>query len=133
MTYSQEEIVVGGIALVICSTGLSLLVYRFILFLNKNPEDSLVKEKDSSTSTEEFSETDTIEQIGFLENELIDKSFKDFNNESQEKVPFVEAFVDNFQDTKINTDTIIDEDLIKKLAPNIVEGTIRLKDWIEKA
>ena len=33
----------------------------------------------------------------------------------------------------INLDTNIDEDLIKRFAPNIVEGTKRLKDWVEKA
>ena len=33
---------------------------------------------------------------------------------------------------KINLDTIIDEELIKKLAPNIVEGAKRLKEWVEK-
>ena len=33
--------------------------------------------------------------------------------------------------SKINLDTIIDEDLIKKYAPKIVEGTKRLKEWVE--
>ena len=33
--------------------------------------------------------------------------------------------------SKINLDTDINEDLIKKFAPKIVEGTKRLKDWAE--
>ena len=33
--------------------------------------------------------------------------------------------------SKINPDTIIDNDLIKKYAPKIVEGTKRLKEWVE--
>ena len=33
---------------------------------------------------------------------------------------------------KINLDTKIDEDTIKKFAPKIVAGTKRLKDWGEK-
>jgi len=35
--------------------------------------------------------------------------------------------------SNINLDTKIDEDLIKKFAPKIIEGTQRLKDWVEKA
>ena len=35
--------------------------------------------------------------------------------------------------SNINLDTNIDEDLIKRFAPDIVEGTKRLKDWVEKA
>ena len=35
--------------------------------------------------------------------------------------------------SNININTKFDEDLIKKFAPNIVEGTKRLKDWVEKA
>ncbi len=35
--------------------------------------------------------------------------------------------------SKVNIDTKFDEDLIKKFAPKIVEGTKRLKDWVEKA
>ena len=35
--------------------------------------------------------------------------------------------------SKINLDTKIDDDLIKKYAPKIVEGTKRLKDWAGKA
>tara|TARA_B100001250_G_scaffold116820_1_gene99080 strand:+ start:1752 stop:2978 length:1227 start_codon:yes stop_codon:yes gene_type:complete len=58
--------------------------------------------------------------FGFLEKRMIARlSYTDFDGK-------------NFM-SKINTDTIIDEDLIKKLAPNIIEGTIRLKDWVEKA
>ena len=33
----------------------------------------------------------------------------------------------------INLDSKIDEDLIRKFAPKIIEGTKRLKDWVEKA
>jgi len=33
--------------------------------------------------------------------------------------------------SKINPDTIIDNDLIKKYAPKIVEGTKKLKEWVE--
>ena len=33
--------------------------------------------------------------------------------------------------SKINLDTTIDDDLIKKYAPKIVEGTKRLKEWVE--
>ena len=35
--------------------------------------------------------------------------------------------------SNVNIDTKIDEDLIKKFAPKIVEGTKRIKDWVEKA
>ena len=35
--------------------------------------------------------------------------------------------------SNINLDTNIDEDLIRRFAPHIVEGTKRLKDWVEKA
>ena len=35
--------------------------------------------------------------------------------------------------SKINLDTQIDDELIKKLAPKIVEGTKRLKDWVGNA
>ena len=35
--------------------------------------------------------------------------------------------------SKVNIDTKFDEDLIKKFAPKIIEGTKRLKDWVEKA
>ena len=34
--------------------------------------------------------------------------------------------------SEINADTTINEDIIKKFAPKIVEGTKRLKDWVEK-
>jgi len=34
--------------------------------------------------------------------------------------------------SNINLDTKIDEDLIEKFAPKIIEGTKRLKDWVEK-
>jgi len=35
--------------------------------------------------------------------------------------------------SKINIDSNIDEDLIEQYAPKVVEGTKRLKDWVEKA
>ena len=35
--------------------------------------------------------------------------------------------------SNVNIDNKFDEDLIKKFAPKIVEGTKRLKDWVEKA
>ena len=35
--------------------------------------------------------------------------------------------------SKINLDTKIDDELIKKLAPKIVEGTKKLKDWVGNA
>ena len=34
--------------------------------------------------------------------------------------------------SKINSDTSIDEELINKFAPKIIEGTKRIKDWVEK-
>jgi len=34
--------------------------------------------------------------------------------------------------SNINSDTNVDENLINRFAPNIVEGTKRLKDWVEK-
>jgi len=34
--------------------------------------------------------------------------------------------------SNINLDTKVDEDLIKKFAPKVVEGTSRLKAWVEK-
>ena len=34
--------------------------------------------------------------------------------------------------SNINSDTIVDENLIKKFAPKVVEGTKRLKDWVKK-
>ena len=33
--------------------------------------------------------------------------------------------------SKINLNTTIDDDLINKYAPKIVEGTKRLKEWVE--
>ena len=33
--------------------------------------------------------------------------------------------------SKINSDTSIDEELINKFAPKIIEGTKRIKDWVE--
>ena len=35
--------------------------------------------------------------------------------------------------SNISLDTKVDKDLIKKFAPKIIEGTKRLKDWVEKA
>ena len=35
--------------------------------------------------------------------------------------------------SNISSDTIFDEDLIKQFAPKIVEGTKRIKGWVEKA
>ena len=35
--------------------------------------------------------------------------------------------------SNISLDTKVDENLIKKFAPKIIEGTKRLKDWVEKA
>tara|TARA_B100000427_G_scaffold179339_1_gene149200 strand:+ start:1034 stop:2260 length:1227 start_codon:yes stop_codon:yes gene_type:complete len=58
--------------------------------------------------------------FGFPENKMIGRlSYTDFDGK-------------NFM-SKINLDTDIDEDLIKKFAPKIVEGTKRLKDWVGKA
>ena len=57
--------------------------------------------------------------FGFSEERMIARlSYTDFDGK-------------NFM-SKINLDTIIDEELIKKLAPNIVEGAKRLKEWVEK-
>ncbi len=57
--------------------------------------------------------------FGFLDEKMIARiSYTDFDGY-------------NFM-SKINSDTNIDEDLIKKFAPKIVEGTKRLKDWVEK-
>ena len=58
--------------------------------------------------------------FGFLNDKMIARiSYTDFDGY-------------NFM-SKINSDTNINEDLIKKFAPNIVEGTLRIKDWVEKA
>ena len=58
--------------------------------------------------------------FGFLENKMIARiSCTDFDGYN---------FMSN-----INSDTSIDEDLIKKFAPKIIEGTNRIKDWVEKA
>jgi len=58
--------------------------------------------------------------FGFLENKMIARiSCTDFNGYN---------FMSN-----INSDTKIDEDLIKKFAPKVIEGTKRIKDWVEKA
>ena len=57
--------------------------------------------------------------FGFLNDKMIARiSYTDFDGKN---------FMSN-----INLDTNVDEDLIKKFAPNIVEGTKRLKDWVEK-
>ncbi len=57
--------------------------------------------------------------FGFLNNKMIARiSYTDFDGKN---------FMSN-----INLDTNIDDDLIKKFAPKIVEGTKRLKDWVEK-
>ncbi len=58
--------------------------------------------------------------FGFLKDKMIARiSYTDFDGKK---------FMSN-----INLDTNIDEDLIERFAPNIVEGTKRLKDWVEKA
>ncbi len=58
--------------------------------------------------------------FGFSKDRMISRlSYTDFDGK-------------NFM-TKINLDTKIDDDLIKKHAPKIVEGTKRLKDWVGKA
>tara|TARA_Y100000590_G_scaffold79995_1_gene88811 strand:- start:267 stop:1493 length:1227 start_codon:yes stop_codon:yes gene_type:complete len=58
--------------------------------------------------------------FGFLDGKMIARiSYTDFDGFS---------FM-----SKINSDTNINEDLIKKFAPNIVEGTKRIKEWVEKA
>ena len=58
--------------------------------------------------------------FGFLNDRMIARlSFTDFDGY-------------NFM-SKIDLDTNIDEDLIKKYAPNIIEGISRINDWVEKA
>ena len=58
--------------------------------------------------------------FGFSEDKMISRlSYTDFDGK-------------NFM-SKINLDTNIDNDIIKKYAPKITEGTKRLKDWVEKA
>ena len=58
--------------------------------------------------------------FGFPEDKMITRlSYTDFDGE-------------NFM-AEIKLDTYIDEDIIKKFAPKIIEGTKRLKDWAEKA
>jgi len=58
--------------------------------------------------------------FGFLKDRMISRlSYTDFDGK--------------YFMSKINLDTKIDDDLIKKLAPKIVEGTKRLKDWVGKA
>jgi len=58
--------------------------------------------------------------FGFSKDRMISRlSYTDFDGK-------------NFM-SKINLDTKIDDDLIKKHAPKIVEGTKRLKDWVGKA
>ena len=59
-------------------------------------------------------------KFGFSEEKMISRlSYTDFDGEK---------FM-----SKINLDESIDEDLIKKFAPKITEGTKRIKDWVEKA
>ena len=59
-------------------------------------------------------------EFGFSKEKMISRlSFTDFDGKN---------FI-----SKINLDTKIDEDLIKKFAPKIAEGTKRLKEWVEKA
>ena len=58
--------------------------------------------------------------FGFSEDKMISRlSYTDFDGK-------------NFM-LNINLDTNIDNDLIKKYAPKIIEGTKRLKEWVEKA
>ena len=58
--------------------------------------------------------------FGFSVKKMISRlSYTDFDGKN---------FISN-----INLDTKVDEDLIEKYAPKIVEGTKRLKDWVEKA
>ena len=58
--------------------------------------------------------------FGFLSNKMIARiSYTDFDGKN---------FMSN-----ISSDTIFDEDLIKQFAPKIVEGTKRIKGWVEKA
>ena len=55
--------------------------------------------------------------FGFKKNKLIARlSFTDFDGN---------AFMKNFNINENN------EDLLSKYAPNIIEGTKRLKDWVE--
>ena len=57
--------------------------------------------------------------FGFLNDKMIARiSYTDFDGKN---------FMSN-----INSDTNVDEDLINRLAPNIVEGTKKLKEWVEK-
>tara|TARA_B100001245_G_scaffold217146_1_gene185416 strand:- start:211 stop:1437 length:1227 start_codon:yes stop_codon:yes gene_type:complete len=57
--------------------------------------------------------------FGFLNDKMIARiSYTDFDGKN---------FMSN-----INSDTNVDENLINRFAPNIVEGTKRLKDWVEK-
>ena len=56
--------------------------------------------------------------FGFLKNKLIARlSFTDFDGKN---------FIDNFSE-----ETKIENGLIEKFAPKIVEGTKRLKAWVE--
>ena len=58
--------------------------------------------------------------FGFSVEKMISRlSYTDFDGKN---------FISN-----INLDTKLDEDLIKKFAPKIIEGTKRIKDWVEKA
>ena len=58
--------------------------------------------------------------FGFSDEKMISRlSYTDFDGKN---------FISN-----INLDTKLDEDLIKKFAPKITEGTKRIKDWAEKA
>ena len=58
--------------------------------------------------------------FGFSKDKMISRlSYTDFDGKN---------FILN-----INFDTNIDKDLIKKYAPKIIEGTKRLKEWVEKA
>jgi len=58
--------------------------------------------------------------FGFSDEKMISRlSYTDFDGKN---------FLSN-----INLDTKLDEDLIKKFAPKITEGTKRIKDWVEKA
>ena len=57
--------------------------------------------------------------FGFLNDKMIARiSYTDFDGKN---------FMSN-----INSNTIVDENLIKKFAPKVVEGTKRLKDWVKK-
>ena len=58
--------------------------------------------------------------FGFLNDKMIARiSYTDFDGK-------------NFM-SSINSDTNVNEDLINRFAPNIVEGTKRIKDWVENA